>query len=89
MTYPDAQLSILAYCVEECREIDTCRAEGNECVEALAIQAIEKQIPKKVVMITTHTDENGGSGFTVCPTCGYTVINDYCGNCGQFLDWGF
>lgn len=57
----------------------------------LAIQALEKQIPKKV--------KNSGERIPFewyCPTCGELLCDDgykdtdikYCDRCGQKLDWG-
>lgn len=50
----------------------------------LAISALEKQIPKNIII------ENG---WKYCPAC-YECINDdygtetnYCSDCGQRLDW--
>ncbi len=55
----------------------------------LAMTALEKQIPKKVILdekqtmrfVTTYT----------CPTCGEgfsgTKVCAYCYHCGQKLDW--
>lgn len=56
----------------------------------LAIQALEKQIPKKVV--------KDGKWSYKCPCCGecaetdcgdafYDYQLDYCNGCGQKLDW--
>ena len=56
----------------------------------LAIQALEKQIPKKVV--------KDGKWSYKCPCCGecaetdcgdafYDYRLDYCNGCGQKLDW--
>ena len=54
---------------------------------ATAVEALEKQIPKKVTEI--HCDEY------VCPNCGfenlcdqYVVDHIYCPTCGQRLDGG-
>ena len=55
-----------------------------------AIEALEKQIPKKVVKVDIWTYK--------CPICGANVETDcgdymldyrlnYCDNCGQKLDW--
>lgn len=47
----------------------------------LAIESLEKQVPKKVTY----------EGF--CPNCNTQypmyppTLNKYCGNCGQKLDW--
>lgn len=53
----------------------------------VAIQALEKQIPKKPI---THSNTNRAD----CPCCGATVrgiknpFGDWCSNCGQKLDFG-
>lgn len=54
-----------------------------------AIEAIEKQIPKKPKHIETD-------GFGYCPNCGecaetmgYDAIQfNFCDKCGQCIDWG-
>ena len=54
---------------------------------AFAKEAVEKQIPKKPKI---DADE-----WTCCPNCDSTFKifdsfrerNNYCGNCGQALDW--
>ena len=47
----------------------------------LAIEALEKQIPKKPV----DYDSKIKVGF--CPDCEAVVTSDFCDNCGQALDW--
>ena len=45
-----------------------------------AIEALEKQIPKKLK----------DDGWLYCPICGRDVVMDkfdYCPDCGQALDW--
>ena len=47
------------------------------------IEALEKQVPKKPLPY------KGWEGK--CPTCSVIFIDrstNYCGNCGQKLDWG-
>lgn len=58
----------------------------------LAIEALEKQLPKKVENLTGYRDLYGHlifyKGF--CPSCGFVVNsgkNNYCNACGQKLDW--
>ena len=57
----------------------------------MAIQALEKQIPKKVV--PRHIRKYDGFDDGECPTCGNSVLRDgfsndvYCDYCGQKLDW--
>lgn len=67
--------------------------EAHELIEELAkekaIEALEKQIPKKVVE---------AKNIYICPNCGANVETDcgddmldyrlnFCDNCGQKLDW--
>lgn len=55
----------------------------------LAIQALEKQIPKK------PTEINDECGYFECPTCGDLIYAEgarfkehkYCLSCGRKLDW--
>lgn len=65
--------------------------DHSKNIEALEIakQALEKQIPRKVVR------ENEKVMFKVfcgrCPECDvavYSTTNRYCQYCGQALDWG-
>ena len=89
MTNEEALQSVLMYCSEECGKIDTCRCESKECVEAVVIKALKKQIPKK------PTRTRGKYGHTECVCCGW-VVESFCGdleqypfcpNCGQAIDW--
>lgn len=65
--------------------------ENNDCkfteddykANKMAIQALEKQIPKK-------PDFTEDKEFALCPCCnGKGLLNKqkYCDNCGQKLDW--
>lgn len=85
--------------MEECeaiKELHNIRPRGGiipqKRAEALdvAIQALEKQIPKKVV--------KDGKRSYKCPCCGESAKTetgdsfidyrlDYCDGCGQKLDW--
>ena len=52
----------------------------------MAIEALEKQIPKEVVI--QKIDE--GIELRYCPRCHVRFIRtgmNYCGDCGQALDW--
>lgn len=66
-------------------------ARGEDKALDLAMQALEKQIPKKVNM--RHIRKFDGFDDGECPSCGNSVIRDgfcidvYCDNCGQKLDW--
>lgn len=54
----------------------------------VAIVALKKQIPKKVVRKTRKLDL---SSADECPCCGFVVSREfiyyYCPKCGQKLDW--
>ena len=60
---------------------------SNAKVEAIdiAIQALEKQIPKKPI-----TDDRYFWIMYICPCCNdfIKVSHNYCPNCGQKLDLG-
>ena len=63
----------------------------NDCPECnareRAISALEKQIPKEVVIKKINEDIE----LLYCPNCHVRFIRtgmNCCGNCGQTLDWG-
>ena len=64
--------------------------DGIEAIQ-IAIQALEKQIPKKVQL--RHIRKFDGFDDGECPTCGNSVSRDcdgtdnFCPDCGQKLDW--
>ena len=83
MTLEDAKSTfLLEHCAERCdgyQNDDTCK----NCEINAAIEALEKQIPKKPEI----KDE-----YYVCPVCGvYQETSEgnppYCINCGQRLLW--
>jgi len=70
------------YCTDNCMQGEDC------CEYAMALNAIEKQIPKKPVI------EKDKVLFDIvygkCPKCGsgiYSTTNLCCHKCGQALDW--
>lgn len=70
--------------------LNTTKEELTEAMR-IAIQALEKQIPKKTVLITRA---GAVIKFYPCPTCStsdkYIPVypkQKYCVNCGQRLDW--
>lgn len=63
----------------------------------LAIQALERQIPKKPRKTDSYRGVLKRVYAYVCPTCGNVCLEKYmnerqntmfCWNCGQKLDWG-
>lgn len=70
-----------------CDNCDLCYAQGTtgEHIKSIeiAIQALEKQIPKKPIF----TEDKQ---FAFCPCCDMKGLIDkqkYCDDCGQKLDW--
>ena len=70
-----------------------CKSSVETCNEALglAVKALEKQIPKKGIMIGDNY-----SSVLSCPKCRKPIANvwniakyepNYCHYCGQALDW--
>ena len=87
---------------EAIKELHNIRPRGGiipqKRAEALdvAIQALEKQIPKKPIMKQCFEDLE--EEYLCCPTCG-EILTDripadnktfyfHCMNCGQKFDWG-
>ena len=61
---------------------------------SMAIEALEKQIPKKPYYEGDGYDEDGEMVYDIwrCPNCDEKYeydydIYDYCPNCGQAIDW--
>ena len=61
-------------------EFQRCTSSEFDDAIYTAIEALEKQVPKKPIKLT-------------CPTCGFDKIDNswwvftYCPKCGQLLDW--
>lgn len=65
-------------------------ADGLSKSLQMAEQALEKQIPKKVVKKDKWVcicPCCGGSAYTDCADGFYNYSLDYCNGCGQKLDW--
>ena len=64
---------------------DLPNEHAKECLKT-AIQALEKQIPKKPSKCLSFT-----TSLFICPTCGrkQPIMYEqyYCKECGQKLDW--
>ena len=50
----------------------------------IAIEALEKQIPKKPLLVPEG--ESKIHTFK-CPTCGSYRVRKFCDDCGQAIDW--
>ena len=88
MTYEEAIKNINALNAV-CGQKDFYDAEFENAL-ALAIDALEKQIPKKPI-IREAEDSFGNVKHTLCPNCQETefVFTQpcFCHHCGQALDW--
>jgi hypothetical protein len=54
----------------------------------IAVEAMRKQIPKKLQNL--HRFRGREKCVGTCPKCGYVCCSDYgdyCGGCGQAIDW--
>ena len=82
---------------EGCNDYGDCET----CYIGTAIEALEKQIPKKPIQGTKYkwidtVRERGRyrnvekySYRKACPICKKNVLTtNYCENCGQAIDWG-
>lgn len=61
-----------------------CNEHCPECnARELAISALKKQIPKRVIHTQNHHQH-------FCSTCHHPIKvgRKYCGSCGQALKWG-
>jgi hypothetical protein len=72
------------------RAIDTCIQLSKQVGEMIAddlsisaVQALEKQIPKKVLAPLTF----GSVGTCIVCSAAQIVRRNYCYHCGQKLDW--
>lgn len=78
---------LLKHCAERCKVYqadDTCK----NCEINAAIEALEKQIPKKPKLHRTFEVLGMTDSIYLCPSCDTMLDNeDYCTNCGQALDW--
>ena len=83
-----------------CDNCNLCYAQGNvgEHIKSIdiAIQALEKQIPKKPRKTDSYRGVLKRVYAYVCPTCGNACLEKYmnerqntmfCWDCGQKLDW--
>ena len=81
MTESEAIKTIQLDICNGCECIENCIT--NQCEYFLAINALEKRIPKKPIF----TEDKQ---FALCPCCdmkGLTDKQKYCDNCGQAIDW--
>lgn len=66
---------------EECDCYDRCDHTMIAYNAKTAIEALEKQLPKKPVF-----KRNAYGGISVCPICGASDYGKHCRQCGQKLE---
>lgn len=76
-TYED----MISYCKHFEPKNDCGRYEEKIAICKTAIEALEKQLPKKPVL-----KRNAYGGISVCPICGASDYGKYCRQCGQRID---
>lgn len=61
----------------------------NEFARQKALEALDKQIPKKPTPKIEGAYGSVSCDEAFCPTCSRYIhpYNDYCFHCGQALDW--
>lgn len=59
------------------------KADNQAEIQQVTIDALEKQIPKEVVVV----DYALGETEYRCPSCSLLVSSTYCEECGQKIDW--
>ena len=62
-------------------EKQTCEDMKRRLQYATAIEALEKQLPKKPVF-----KRNAYGGISACPICGASDYGKYCRQCGQKIN---
>ena len=67
-------------------EAATAAIETVDSVYGTAIEALEKQIPKKPNITLRGT--TGWNTEAYCPVCKTMVHSSYCSGCGQAIKWG-
>lgn len=67
--------------IENCGRVIEARKKKHIALYNIAIEALEKQLPKQPELIN--------NGISVCKECGAKVFRHYafCRDCGQRLDW--
>ena len=96
----ESKRSSIEGCNEGCIDCELAYLQGTskEHIESvkLAIQALEKQIPKKPRKTDSYRGVLKRIYAYVCPTCGNVCLEKYmnerqnttfCWDCGQRLDW--
>jgi len=77
-TYED----MISYCKHFEPKNDCGRYEEKIAICKKAIEALEKQLPKKPVL-----KRKAYGGIMVCPICEVSDYGKYCRHCGQKIKW--
>lgn len=90
-TYED----MISYCKHFEPKNDCGRYEEKIAICKTAIEALEKQLPKKGIKEKITEGTHKGLHNFYCPVCygngdlsNKCNVGEYCSDCGQKLDWG-
>ena len=89
MTEEEAIHKLIQICESQNNEYG-CGNENCECYIDTAIEALEKQIPKKLIIKIHPNRIPSEQKVPYCPVCDENLefhFHPYCCNCGQKLDW--
>ncbi len=82
--------------LDEALNFQRADADESSCALQMAIQALEKQIPKKPIDNGLYSGIFATHKYYSCPKCGNACLKemmnerqntDYCWNCGQAILW--
>lgn len=82
--------------IENCGRVIEARKKKHIALYNIAIEALEKQLPKKPKENEIRGGWLGKQKHYTCPTCGNCLLEEmmnerqntgYCWDCGQRLDW--
>lgn len=96
MTYEEVKEIIeskICYSLLECMDGNCKHNDENPCAVQMAIEVLDRQIPKKPAPAKHAIDPHGESGILwdegCCPNCKRYIRqpHKYCWKCGQKIDW--
>ena len=84
---PEGSQVCISCCSVLEKSIDTARNTVKEVLDVV-VSALEKQIPKKPIILGYREGREVNTISYTCPICHKHISRDnFCKNCGQALDW--